>query len=144
MGAKDPSAITAWAREDEGFHTMYARAREIQADMMADDLIKISDDGSNDWMERQIADGVVVPIVDHEHIARSRLRVDTRKWLMSKMMPKKYGDKLTVDGSVNHVVTHELSDKELERIAAKDNTSDGGSRIIEAEEMPPLPVRLVN
>ncbi len=36
--------------------------------------------------------------LDHEHVQRSRLRVDTRKWLMARMAPKKYGDKMQHTG----------------------------------------------
>jgi len=72
----------------------YARAREARAEAMADEIEEISDDGRNDWVERE---GLTV--TNHENIQRSRLRVDTRKWLMSKMLPKKYGDKLDVQHS---------------------------------------------
>jgi hypothetical protein len=85
----EASAITCWVRQDDEFATQYARAREIQAELFGDELIEIADDGSNDWMERE---GVVV--ADHEHIQRSKLRCDNRKWLMSKMLPKKYGDRV--------------------------------------------------
>ena len=71
----------------------YARAREAQADRMADEILQIADDGRNDTYvddEGQVK-------VDHDVIARSRLRVDARKWLASKMAPKKYGDKLVAE-----------------------------------------------
>ena len=83
--------ITDWVRDDAEFAAQYARAKEVQADHMADEILEISDEATNDWMDRE---GIRVP--DHEHLQRSRLRVDTRKWLMSKMLPKKYGDKLDV------------------------------------------------
>ena len=88
----EASAITIWVREDEKFAAQYARAREIQAESFADEIREISDEGANDWYVRE---GVDVP--DHEHISRSKLRVDTRRWLMSKMLPKKYGDKATTE-----------------------------------------------
>lgn len=69
----------------------YARAREAQADKFADDIISIADDGKSDTYIDD--DGNVR--TDQEVIARSRLRVDARKWLASKMAPKKYGDKIT-------------------------------------------------
>lgn len=67
----------------------YARAREAQADKHAEDILAIADDGSNDTY--QTDDGEVT---NHDVIARSRLRVDARKWLASKMAPKKYGEKV--------------------------------------------------
>ena len=57
---------------------------------MADELLEIADDGRND----RIADEDGNERTDHDVIARSRLRVDTRKWLLSKALPKIYGDKV--------------------------------------------------
>lgn len=77
----------------------YTRAKEESADAMADEILDIADDGSNDYMtvtygeeEREV--------INHEALQRSKLRVDTRKFLMAKMKPKRYGDKLdlTTDG----------------------------------------------
>lgn len=69
----------------------YARAREAQADNLAEEILEIADFGLNDTYTDD--EGQVH--VDHDVIARSRLRVDARKWLASKMAPKKYGDKIT-------------------------------------------------
>lgn len=92
LGYGNPNLLYDWARDDHAFGEMYARAKEVQADRFAEELIEIADDGSNDWMEREIAAGVVVTVPDHEHINRSKLRVDTRKFLMAKMAPRKYGE----------------------------------------------------
>lgn len=80
--------------EHEEFWQQYARAREAQAEVRADEIIEIADDGSIDFTTDK--DGK--PIVNHEHITRSRLRVDTRKWIASKLLPKRYGDKLQHTG----------------------------------------------
>lgn len=77
------------------FRNQYARAREAQADHWADEIIEIADEGINDWMEREGKRGETQVVCDHEHVNRSRLRVDARKWLMAKAAPKKYGDKIT-------------------------------------------------
>lgn len=74
----------------DGFLDQYVRAREIQAENWADEILEIADDGTNDWVEREVGGKALDP----EHISRSRLRVDSRKWLMSKLLPKKYGDKV--------------------------------------------------
>jgi hypothetical protein len=78
---KDVKAPTfmLWVREDPALAEQYAQAREAGLEKMAEDIIDISD--------RENADP-----------QRDRLRVDARKWLLSKMMPKKYGDKLTLGG----------------------------------------------
>jgi hypothetical protein len=94
-------AISIWASEDEGFAKRYARAMELRADRMAEEIQEIADDGSNDWMERE-----GLEVANGEHIQRSKLRVDTRKWLLSKMMPKKYGDRLTMAGDPDAPLQH--------------------------------------
>jgi hypothetical protein len=90
--------LTKWLNADER-KDMYAGAREAQADKFADDIIQIADDGRNDTYETD--DGTKT---DQDVIARSRLRVDARKWLASKMAPKKYGDKLQTEHSGELVV----------------------------------------
>lgn len=92
------STVRGWANDDrEGFAAHYARSREIGYTRMEDELLEIVDDGSNDWMDRRRADGTLERVVDYEHIARSRLRADTRKWLLAKALPKRYGDKSSIE-----------------------------------------------
>lgn len=89
---------------DEG--PQYARARDLQAEAMADEILKISDDSTGDTYT-VIENGREVTKVDQENINRSRLRVDSRKWLLSKMSPRKYGDRVEVEhsGTVNTGMT---------------------------------------
>ncbi|WCS27251.1 terminase small subunit protein [Methylobacterium sp. NMS14P] len=99
------TTIYRWMREHDEFRSQYAQAREAQADTWADEIVEIADDGTNDWMERRGKDGEALdPVADHEHISRSKLRVEARKWLMGKAAPKKYGDKVDVNlgGEVKH------------------------------------------
>lgn len=84
------STIKNWIADDNDFFAQYARAKEIQLDIYADELLEISDDDSLDLGFTEEGKS----FVNHENINRSRLRVDTRKWLLSKLKPKKYGDKL--------------------------------------------------
>ena len=94
-GMPAESTVRAWAVEDrEGFSAQYARAREIGYHAMADELMDIADDGRNDWMERR-GEGDAGWQANGENIQRSRLRVDARKWMLSKVLPKIYGDKVT-------------------------------------------------
>lgn len=88
------STVRKWALEDrEGFYAHYTKAREIGYQSMADELVEISDNGQNDWMERH-GENDIGWQANGEHLQRSRLRVDTRKWLLSKALPKVYGDKV--------------------------------------------------
>lgn len=86
------TTVLRWLADEEKpeFRLQYAYAREAQADLLAEEILEIADDGSNDTYED--ADGN--QRTDQDVIARSRLRVDARKWLASKMAPKRYGDKI--------------------------------------------------
>lgn len=99
-----PSVMTIlrWLNEDkEGFCAQYARAKKEQADFMAEEMIDIADDGSNDLMTITKGDQSY-ELENKEVTNRSKLRIETRKWLMSKLHPKKYGDKIETElsGSV--------------------------------------------
>lgn len=94
-----PSAVTVfkWLSDETKteFVKQYARAREAQADTLADEILEIADDGTRDTY----IDSEGNERTDQDVIARSRLRVDARKWYASKVAPKKYGDKLAVGGA---------------------------------------------
>ena len=112
------ATVYRWLADDDGFRDRYARAREAQADRFADEILEIADDATNDWVERHQG-GETIRVVDHEHIQRSRLRVDARKWLMAKLAPKKYGDSVALTGGGGGPMTirwisHEEALKELE------------------------------
>lgn len=78
--------------KDAEFAEKYARAREIRADRMFEEMIQIADESSEDFHETN--DGIKL---NREAIERSRIRIDTRKWVLAKMMPKKYGEKIEAD-----------------------------------------------
>ena len=92
------STVRHWVVHEDperpDFVTQYTQARMAGYARMADELLEISDDGTNDFMRRQQGDDEI-EVANHEHISRSKLRVDTRKWLLSKALPKIYGDKVT-------------------------------------------------
>ncbi len=91
-GMPAQSTIMLWldgTRPD--FSEQYARAREAQADKLAEEILAIADDGRSDTY----LDAEGNEKTDSEVIQRSKLRVEARKWLASKMAPKKYGDKVT-------------------------------------------------
>jgi len=78
-----------WAQRKPEFLEKFDIAREQLCEYWADELLDISDNSGNDWVRRE--HGVVL---DAEHIQRSRLRVDSRKWLLSKLAHTKYGDRM--------------------------------------------------
>ena len=113
----DKATVLRWLGDEKnaGFRDQYAHAREMQADRFAEEILEIADDTSEDWSTDK--DGKKT--LDHEHVQRSRLRIDTRKWLMARMAPKKYGDKMqhTGDGGGPIRVRPDLSkltDEELD------------------------------
>lgn len=91
------STVFKWLRDNEAFSQQYARAREVQADALFDDIIDIADDGRNDWMEKRNSDGENIGWQENgEALRRSQLRIDARKWMAGKLRPKKYGEKLAL------------------------------------------------
>ena len=96
-----PSSRTffKWIDEDKEKVKRYARAMEIRAESIFEDILEIADDGTNDFMTITKG-GIEYNVEDKEVTNRSRLRVDARKFFLSKVLPKKYGDKLdlTSDG----------------------------------------------
>lgn len=88
------TTVMTWLRKHEEFRAQYTLAREDQADYLFDEIVEIADDGTNDWMLRQHGEGDEAEVPNHEHINRSRLRIDTRKWAASKLSPKKYGERI--------------------------------------------------
>jgi len=113
---KSKSTVHEWRYDNPKFAAMYTLAKQQQADLIAEELLEISDNGLNDWMERHGEDNEGW-IVNGEAIARSRLRVDTRKWIACKLLPKVYGDKSldTPQGGASSEQIKEIADaiKEL-------------------------------
>lgn len=108
-----PSVATVlkWLREDtNGFAAQYARAKEEQADLLVEDMIDIADDGKNDLMEIKLGRGKTMKVEDREVTNRSKLRVETRKWIASKLKPKKYGDKLDVTNTQKVIIVETSED----------------------------------
>jgi terminase small subunit-like protein len=79
--------------ELKGFVHQYARAREEQADFLAEEILEIADDGANDLMTVTRGD-TTYEQENKEVTNRSKLRVEARKWIASKLKPKKYADRI--------------------------------------------------
>ena len=98
-GFPEMRTVFRWLRSNESFCQQYARAKEEAADAFTEDMISIADDAEQDYETRVNEDGHEYQAVNHDHINRSRLRVDTRKWIASKLKPKKYGDAMQLKHS---------------------------------------------
>lgn len=100
--------ILRWAIDlTHPFSEQYARAREVGYQQMADDLVDIADGKSVSWTEADAGDEVDRD-APKDAVQRDRLRVDTRKWLLSKALPKVYGDKVQVGGDPDNPIRHEI------------------------------------
>lgn len=89
----EPETIRAWKWRHPEFAAKYARAKEEQQEWIIEGAVDIADDGSNDTY----IDEECKPRVDHDHIQRSKLRVDTRKWVAARLARKRFGDKVDVN-----------------------------------------------
>lgn len=105
LNLRVPTVLNWLSEGHEGhrpdFCKMYARAKEMQADYMAEEMLDIADDGSNDFMTITKGDETY-EVENKEWTSRSKLRLDTRKWIASKLKPKKYGDRLELDGEIKN------------------------------------------
>lgn len=90
-GMPSTQTFYVWLNDSDDKSKRYAGACDIRAEVIFEDILNIADDVSKDYLKR---DGVEV--VNQEAIQRSRLRVDARKWVVAKLNPKKYGDKVDV------------------------------------------------
>ena len=96
QGMPAMSTVTLWLTKHEEFSAQYARAREVQAEVLAEDILMLADSA--------VEDGAAV--------AKARLQVDARKWYASKVAPKRYGDRVHHD---QKITITDLTDEELDR-----------------------------
>lgn len=87
--------VYRWLAEHQSFQEMYARAREQMVVFLGEELLQIADDATQDTIEVTTAKGETYTQANHAAVQRARLQVDTRKWLMAKLMPRKYGERAT-------------------------------------------------
>jgi hypothetical protein len=99
----------AWCGRYDDLAEQYARARERQMHLRADELLEIADNATNDWMAVETRAGRIIRVVDHAHIKRSEVRIRTRQWIMGKFAPKAFGERMQV----------EVAQETLQSIAAK-------------------------
>ena len=92
------ATVRRWVIDDhEGFSTQYTRARDIGLDCVADEVFEIADNATG----------------DHQ---RDRLRFDARRWYLSKLAPKRYGDKIAHVGG-DPATDHPIQVRRIELVA---------------------------
>lgn len=104
--------IYKWLKKHPEFRDLYAQAKQHQIEALIDEILEIADDTSNDTIIKVDDDGNEKRVCNNEWINRSRLRIDSRKWLAAKLAPRLYGDNAAV---------RELSDEieEFKRVLGK-------------------------
>lgn len=141
-GLPSVGAFLEWVEKDDpaGIAADYAHAREIGYALLADEIVALSDK-THEWVTVHALDPktgdpvyddkgepvlkqMLLPL-NSDVIAHKRVQIDTRKWMLSKMLPKVYGDKITqehtgADGgpiALAAVDLKNLSDEELENMS---------------------------
>jgi hypothetical protein len=88
------ASVGRWVRDDrEGFAARYRDAREVGYQIIGDQALRIVDDRRNDWIIWRREDGTMARMLDPQRVNRALARVQTRRWLLSKMLPKQFGDR---------------------------------------------------
>jgi hypothetical protein len=97
---------------DKVYRRMYDEAREMQAETFVDDILDISDDSGRDRQENGK--------INHEVVNRSKIRIDTRKWIMGAMVHKRFGDRKQLEHSgeinLNHAALLSGGRRRLEKL----------------------------
>jgi hypothetical protein len=88
VGSPTRTLFYEWLRASEEFQDKYARACLERAEKIFEECLTIADSQEGDLI---MVDGK--ECANHDFIQRAKLRVDTRKWMLGKMNPKKYGDR---------------------------------------------------
>jgi transposase-like protein len=118
--------VRHWVKQDpEDFAARFREARESGYEVMADDITAIADDDSRDRATRRRKDGSTETVVDQQNINRSRLRISSRRWILSKALPRTYGDRPDP--------TEQQSSKDIAEFM---RLIDGRSRGLPSEDVP--------
>lgn len=93
-----PSTVLYWTKSNPAFFEQYARARDVGYRLLADELIAIADTPLL-GVETKVKEDGSRETTEGDMLGHRKLQIDTRKWMLSKMLPKVYGDKLELDHS---------------------------------------------
>ena len=99
--------VFQWRYTNKDFADLYTQAKKAQMELLAEEILEISDENHRDTLTDE--DGN--QRMDGEWVARSRLRVDSRKWMAAKLLPKMYGDRPSDAESVVKTLIEKLLEK---------------------------------
>jgi len=98
QGMPAQSSVYEWLLRHPEFAEKYTRAREEQADTLADEIIDIADE-SPETVEVRDKEGNVLDIkIDSGYVSYQKQRIEARKWTAMKLKPRKYGDRVALEG----------------------------------------------
>ncbi len=103
-GCPASNTFRLWVTKDEpkGIAGQYARAREMQWEHWGDQILDESQNDRIGEVTETDASGAIIKVKRGDATERARLAIDAKKWLLSKLVPKKYGDKVAVDQNTTH------------------------------------------
>jgi len=96
-GMPSRGAFYQWLNSKNEFREVVQEARIFGCRALADEILSIADDDSNDYINTVDVDGNPVKVANKTVTQRDRLRIEVRKWLLAKMLPKIYGDKIQLE-----------------------------------------------
>ncbi len=98
-----PSTFLLWVSNDSALAEQYARAMQVRADTHFSEIVEISDKQEIGTVETAKEWGTEIKTADM--VEHRRLRIDARKWVIARMNPRKYGDKLELAGNTESPLT---------------------------------------
>ena len=116
-----PSSRTffKWIDEDKEKVKQYERSLELRSEMLFDEIIEIADKQSEDVGEDENGNKVI----NHNIVQRNRLQIDARKWALSKMFPKKFGDKTIHSGDADNPIQTTFSILNIDPLSDESDNS---------------------
>jgi hypothetical protein len=111
----------SWVASSDDLRKQYDQATTLRSDHYAEEILAIADDASDDELFVETTDGNgagAKRVCNNEFVQRSKLRIDARKWLLAKLTPKKYGDRIGIEMDVSDKLADKLA-------AARQRLTDG-------------------
>jgi len=110
-GMPSTSTFYIWLETESEKSKRYACACEVRELLILDEILTIADSQENDAIETDNG-----TITNHNAINRNRLQIDSRKWMLGKLNPKKYGDKIDTTNTNINIDAGKLTEEEIKKI----------------------------
>lgn len=119
-GMPKARTVFLWLSKHEEFMQMHARALEHRGLSLAEETLEIADTVTpgEKRITKETDKGTFTEIVEGDMVERAKLKVDTRKWFLSRLLPRQYGDKNTTDLNVTDTQGAISEEQKAHRIKA--------------------------